>query len=202
MVVGAAVAVVGGIATATASADVVSYTCPSTGCVVTVNPGLLVGASAASGSGGTYGVAGAFVPQTSAQGPTVEFATFSIGPTTTVQQGTYEFIGAAGGVVDNVGASTSSSSTTAGGQVYQYNLSNRVVASAGGGWQAGTTSGSGGVCVVELGLVGSCVVGGGSMDKAGNTDTYTITGPYYVDIKVTWAAGQPVTITSNIPLLP
>jgi len=36
------------------------------------------------------------------------------------------------------------------------------------------------------------------MDKAGNTDTYTITGPYYVDIKVTWAAGQPVTITSNI----
>jgi hypothetical protein len=107
-------------------------------------------------------------------------------------------------IADGVVVSSNDTGTSANALVYRYDAFATVVV---GGDAAITDSGltaSGGVCVLALLPVGGCLLNAASADQTSASDEVTL--PYqnqYVKITISTAdPGQPVTVTSSVPLLP
>jgi hypothetical protein len=192
---------ISGALTASASADVISYTCPSTGCVVTVDPGLLVGAQAGSGSGGTFAVVPTYVPLfPGLLGPLAGVGGASIGQTTQAGELSYTIIGCCGIAEQGAGATLGPDNTSANLFYYRYNLftpGENLAAAYTSSNHVNTANGQ--VCAVDLGT-GGCIGVFNTSGPAGTTlaQRLFVTTPYvYFGLQV--VNGQP-TLFTNVPL--
>ena len=190
----------GGLA-ASASADVISYTCPSTGCVVTVANGVL---TAASGSGGTYAVGGINPIGQSVLGVLGPMGTgggASIGQTSTAGDLFYTFIGSYGAAGQGAGATLGPDNTAANVYYYRYNLfgnGENVAAAYTSSNHVNTANGQ--ACAIDLGN-GGCIGVFNTSGPAGTTlgqQVYVVAQSIYLSLEV--VNGQPVSISSSIPL--
>jgi hypothetical protein len=199
------------LAAPAASADVVGYSCPSTGCVVQVGTGLVTGGGAGgqvhSGKAGN-GAQAALVALGDTEGiagPGIAFGQAEVGKTSTATEGTFLFIGSAGGVQEFADASSGPGTASADASYYRYNLVNGENAGATAGTANHVTGAGGGACAIDL-IGGACIGVNGSTGPAGTTVTpsagiFTVTSQE-VYVTVDSGKGRPTTVTSNVPLLP